>query len=357
VYESATFERIEAAGVEVRRVAMSRIPYHPVNLAALARIRRIVGFTRPQVIHAHSSIAGVVARVVGAATGVPVVYTPHALASARRYLAVERALGRLTSRFIAVSESEADHVRRLGLVPAERIAVIPNGISLEEPPASRDLRSELGLDSEAPLIGTICRLVPQKAPQAFVAVCARVAESRPDAHFLLVGSGVLEPEISKAAQRAGLASRWHHVPYLPDASSVLGQLDVFVLVSAFEGGPYTPLEAMRAGTPVVLSDVVGNRDVAEDGKSGILVPFGAVQQAADAVTRLLENNRHREAIVEAAKARLEQSFDIRAMARALTDLYGEVAAEGRRRRTRRLPQDKETTSVQYPDSTASQNSS
>ena len=100
---------------------------------------------------------------------------------------------------------------------------------------------------------------------------------------MLIGSGELEQPVDAAVIDAGLQERFTRIPSLPGAAGVLGQLDVFALSSRFEGGPYAPLEAMRAETPVVLTEVVGSRDTVEDGVSGLVVPPADVHALADAV--------------------------------------------------------------------------
>src|SRR6266511_3378556 len=105
----------------------------------------------------------------------------------RGALAAERLLGRVTDRFVAVSETEADLARRLRIARPDRISVIPNGIDLDAPgPPPLDVRAELGIDGKTPVVGTISRLVPQKAPDVFIDAWAEVATSMPDARFVLV---------------------------------------------------------------------------------------------------------------------------------------------------------------------------
>jgi glycosyltransferase involved in cell wall biosynthesis len=201
----------------------------------------------------------------------------------------------------------------------------------------------------------VARLVPQKAPDDFVATCAQISRRRPDAHYLLIGSGVMHGELDRMVADLGLTGRWHHLPHLEDAASVLGQLDVFVLTSRFEGGPYTPLEAMREGVPVVLTDVVGNRDVVDTGVSGVLRPFGDTEGLAQAVVELLDDPAGRQAMVAAARCRLAERFDVRLMGEALGELYAELTTgSGSRRRTRRLPQPRWVSSTQSLDSRAEQ---
>ncbi len=105
----------------------------------------------------------------------------------------------------------------------------------------------------------------------------------------------------------------------------MAQLDVFALPSRYEAGPYAPLEAMRAGTPVVLSDVVGNRDTVVDGESGLLVPPDDPEALAAAVSRVLEEPELGAGLAAAARDRLEAEFDVRRMAERVGALYEAVA--------------------------------
>ena len=358
LYDSAAVREMSVWGAQVHHVDMRRVPIHPANLTATVSLRRLIGALAPDVVHGHSSIGGALARTAAAGTGVPALYTPNGLATGAPAHAVERRLASLTSRLIAVSDSEGLEAARLRLAPPERIVVIPNGIDLTPPgAASTDIRARLGLPQSTPLVGSVARLVPQKAPEELVAVCEQVARERPDTHFLLVGLGPLQGLVDAALARSGIGDRWHQIPHLPDAAAALSQFDVFVLPSRFEGGPYTPLEAMRAGTPVVLSDVVGNRDAVENGVSGFVVPFGDRRAMAARVVALLDDEGHRRSVAAAAHHRLRTRFDVTMMGARLRDLYWEVAADTLRRSTRRLPHPRQSSSIHIPEASAAQYSS
>ena len=317
---------LEGAGATVHYVGMRRFPGHPVNAAAVVTLRRLVSALSPVVVHGHSAVGGALGRLGAAGTGAPVLYTPNGLPPGRASLAVERALARWTDRLIAVSDSEGRQALELGLVPEDRLVVVPNGIDLAPSDGAEvSLRDVAGVPAGVPLVGTVARLVPQKAPELFVAACAEVARHHPDTHYVLIGMGPGQAAVDGAVRRAGIHERWHQVPHLAEAAAVLGQLDVFVLASAFEGGPYTPLEAMRAGTPVVLTDVVGNRDAVEPGVSGFLAPFGDATGLAGHVLALLGDPELRLRTVEAARRRLTERFDARVMGSALDSVYREVA--------------------------------
>jgi len=326
--DRAAAGRMAAAGAVVHVTEMRRAPLVPSNGVALAKLVGLVGGTRTTLVHGHSSVGGALGRAAGTITGRPRVYTPHGLATGRAALAVERALGHVTDRLIAISESEALQLLGLRLVPPHRLVTIANGIEVDgwAPPAGTpDLRTLLGLDAEAPLVGTISRLVAQKAPERFTEVAGLVLAARPDAHAVLVGDGPLRAAVDPGRLPEGTAGRFHRLPGLEDAGAVLGQLDVFLLTSRFEGCPYSALEAMRAGTPPVLTDVVGSRDVLVDGVSGHLVPEHDMGAMAAVVFDLLADDARRSAVGAAAREHVRR-FDVRKMGAGLAALYAELVA-------------------------------
>jgi glycosyltransferase involved in cell wall biosynthesis len=324
-YDRQALEVMEASGAIVHHVAMSRNPLSPANPLAVLGVRSLIRSLKPDVVHGHSAFGGAIARLAAAGMGVPTVFSPHCPRPGAATTASERALGRLTTRLVAVSASEAAEVLRRRFVPAERVVVVPNGIDPEPlggPPFNA--RARLGLAPETPLIGSVGRLAAQKAPEALVAAFAAVRRRRPDAHFLLVGSGPLKRRVERAVRHSDLGGSWHYLEELPAAAGLLGELDVFVSASRKEGGPYTPLEAMRAGTPVVLSDVVGHRDCVEPGISGILTPYGDAEAMAAAIVRLLDDAELRTSIIDAARRQIAERFDLARMGAAYVELYREL---------------------------------
>lgn len=310
------------AGASVHLTPMRRQPWAPGNAVALATLFRLVDRYRPDIVHGHSSVGGALARLVAGRR--PVLYTPHGIVEGGAYLAVERLLGRRVTRLVAVSPSEGDLAARLRLVPPGRITVIPNGVDIDPPAGAFDLRARLGLAPATPLVGTVARLVPQKAPVLFVRACAIVAHRRPDVHFLLIGSGPLQSDVDVAVRAGRLAGRFHQLRSVPGAAGLLDQLQVVLLLSRFEGGPYLPLEAMRAGTPIVVCDVVGNRDAAQDGVSGFVVPPDDPVAAADRVVELLGHPQTGLAMGLAGRRRVAEHFDVGDMGRRTKALYDEV---------------------------------
>lgn len=317
---------LEQAGASIHIVEMRRMPLHPRNLGAAAQLTRLIDSLEPDIIHGHSAIGGALARIVPAGKHVRRVYTPNGLNQNPHALRVERRLLGRTDRVVAVSPSEGQLLREIGIADEARMTVIPNAIEVNQPGSDIDLRAMLGLAPDALLVGTVARLLPQKAPERFVECCRLVARHRPDVHFLLIGDGPMAPQIDAMAAAPELSGRFTRIAELQGAAPTLPQLDVFVLLSRFEGGPYAPLEAMRGGTPAVLSDAVGNVDVLGDDLSGLLVPGGDPGRAAEVVLRLLNNEMYCELMSLTSRSRVVEEFDVRAMGRTYTRFYTKLAA-------------------------------
>lgn len=317
-----------AAGARVHYVELRRDPVRFANAAGVAKLARLIHARRPHVVHAHSSVGGLVGRIAGAFCRTPRVYTPHGVTDIRSGVVAERVLGRITQRFIAVSPSERDHVLSLRLVTSDRLSTIVNGIEPHlprhagQPP---DLRARFELAADAPIVGSVSRLVAQKAPEDLVAAWSHVASARPDVHFILIGAGVLQDRFDKAVDRLRLRDRVHQIRDLPGAPAVLDQFSVFTLASRFEGAPYSLLEAMRAGCPVAATDVVGTRDVIVPGVTGVLAPAGRPEALGRKIVHLLDDPGTASRLAVAAEDRVRREFGVARMGADTAALYEEVA--------------------------------
>ena len=266
-----------------------------------------------------------------------VVYTPHGFAfldgsPARRrgFLAVERILGLTTARVIGVSPTEAEVAWRRRVVPRERAVAIPNGIDPATMPTSADgvrARAEEGWDT-SPVVMTVARMTPQKDPSTWLRVAARIAASRSDVRFVWVWGGETAQEVRDEAHRLGIADRVDFVGYRPDARRLVAGANVFLLTSRFEGLPYSLIEALAVGVPVVATDVTGTRDVVRHGVTGLLSPAGDVEGLASHVLSMLRDPKRAAALATAGREDVVQRFSIDTMVEATARVYRTVASSG-----------------------------
>jgi glycosyltransferase involved in cell wall biosynthesis len=138
-----------------------------------------------------------------------------------------------------------------------------------------------------PLVGIVGRIVPIKNHRLFLDAAARTVAKEPAARFVVVGDGILRPEIERFAEDLGIADRVAFTGWRSDVSRIYSDLDVLVISSDNEGTPFTAMEAMASGRPVVGTAVGGMGDLIADGENGYLVPQGDADGLASAVLGLL----------------------------------------------------------------------
>ena len=298
-------------------------------------LRRLVDVMRrfsPQVVHTHSSKAGVLGRAAARITRTPVVvhsihgfgFTPLQSGPVRAlYVIAERVMSRWTDHFIAVSESNLREGAALGVVPPERASVIRSGIELERfrrAAGGGEVRRRLGLPPAAPLVVQIGNFKPQKAPLDFVRAAAAVAREVPEAWFVMVGDGALRPAAEELASDLGVAGRMVFCGWWEDVPGLLAASRVSVLTSRHEGLPRAAVESLAAGVPVVATAVDGTPEVVRDGCNGFLVAAGDVAGIARRVRALLVDGELHRRLAAAAPQGLE-AFDIDHMVRQQEELY------------------------------------
>jgi glycosyltransferase involved in cell wall biosynthesis len=311
-------------------------PWH--DLRALTELRAVCRRFRPDLVHTHSSKAGILGRLAARAERVPItVHSIHGFGFGTHqpwpvrwvFLTAERLAARSTTAFIAVSQRNLNEGVRLGLFRAEQARVIRSGIDLDVFRAHAGgaaLRRELMIPATAPLVVQIACFKPQKAPERFVALAAALAARVPEAHFLLVGDGELRPQLERQRAAAGLEKRLHLPGWRRDMPAVLDAAAVVTLTSRFEGLPRALVEALAASVPVVAMAVDGVPEVVHDGGNGFLVGAGDVSALTARVAEILHNRDVRARLAGAAGSGLEE-FDRRAMIGAQERLYEELACQ------------------------------
>jgi len=189
-----------------------------------------------------------------------------------------------------------------------------------------DLRSELGLTSETPLVGTAVVFRPQKALEVLLEAHARLLRSMPDVHLAIAGDGPTRAEVERRARELSLDGHVHFLGHRDDVDAILRSFDVAALSSDFEGSPLFVLECMANGTPIVATAVGGIPQMVLDGETGVLVPPRDPEALAAAIGHLLVDPERRAMLAAAAANRLSD-FGIDAVARRFADLYETLAAE------------------------------
>lgn len=233
------------------------------------------------------------------------------------------------SRVIAVSEATAKCLKSLALVPPEKIAVIRNGIDVQRFRQARGrtaYRATLGVPDDCKLIGTIGELRRLKRHDDFIKAAAIVARDNPSAYFVLAGSptssdAVERTSLEQLVDKLGLSERFRFLGWLDDSAALLGSLDVFVSASETESFGLVIAEAMASGAVVVATATEGAREIISEGETGLVVPIGAVDQMATAITALLTDDRRRREFAARGERRVAELFSLERMVDETEKLY------------------------------------
>jgi glycosyltransferase involved in cell wall biosynthesis len=306
-------------------------------------VAKLAGWFRrlePDVVHTHSSKAGITGRVAARLAGVrSVVHTVHGWGfnpeqpSRERtlYENLERWCAPLADALVVVADKNRDLGLRLRIGKEEQYRVIRSGIELEgyrrDAGEGRAIREELAIPPDAFVFGTVGRLSDQKAPFDALEAFVRASAADPDAWFVFVGDGPHRDALERRAREAGVGERVRFAGLRRDVRAFLSAMDAFVLASRWEGLPRVVLQAMAAELPVVATAVDGTPEAVVDGATGFLVRAGDVEALAERMMRLRHDVPTRRAMGEQALARVD-AFSARRMIDDLQELYAALAARG-----------------------------
>jgi glycosyltransferase involved in cell wall biosynthesis len=333
------WEHARAGGVRTVHIRHMRERIAPLDdLRACVELVRLIRRERFTVVHTHCSKAGFIGRIAARLAGAPVVvHTFHLFAAhdglswSRRmaYLLLDRLVRPLAHQYVAVAPRVAREAVEQRLAAPGSVTVVPSAVELDEIPdeADPDVRTELGIPADAPLVGTVGRIVAQKAPIDFVRMCAVVHHERPDVAFVMVGdatleSAGLEEETRREAERLGVPI--HFTGFRADAPRIAATLDVYVVPSRYEGLGRAVTEAMASGRPVVATAVNGVPDLVEPGATGLLATPGDPVSLARAVTWMLDHPEEARRMGLQGRERVRSHFGPAVMCDGLDRMYSQL---------------------------------
>lgn len=274
------------------------------DVEAFFGLVRLIAREKPDVVHTHTTKAGVLGRFAAWLCGVPViVHTFHGHGfegyvgpvQSRLFVILEQTTALMSTAILTISDGLKDALIRFRIAPPDKIKVVPLGLDLDwlldlDPLRGR-LREELALRPDARLIGIVGRLVNIKNHQLFLGAARKVADQDPTAHFVVVGDGVLRVELEQQARHLGLEKVVHFIGWQQKLDWIYADLDVLALTSHNEGTPVSIIEALAGQVPVVATAVGGVPDLLNHGEFGCLVEPGNVDAVAEAVLDCLKSGK------------------------------------------------------------------
>jgi glycosyltransferase involved in cell wall biosynthesis len=291
------------------------------DLAAFVQLWSVLRQLKPDLVCAHTAKAGSLGRAAARLHNIPSVFTPHGWSMFDRisltwnpfFCWTERLAGRLGTRVINVCEFERGCAQQVGVGPANALEVVHNGIP--EIPLIR-VRP---IDTQPPLIVMVARFAPQKDHATLLQALSGLL--RMEWSLLLVGAGELEPKIIAQVAALGLDNRVRILPAETDVSRLLMDAQIFVLSTHFEALPISILEAMRAGLPVVATDVGGISESVRDGETGLLTRHGDVNGLRGALASLIAEPALRLELGSAGRRLWRAQFTASTMAARTVEVY------------------------------------
>lgn len=297
-------------------------------------------FGRFDVVHTHSSKAGLLGRVAARRARVPrIVHTFHGFpfhefqSPLRRasYIEVERRLGGFTDAFLAVGPAVAAEAVRRRIAAPDRIRTIGVAVNTAVPAPDRRARAEarrlLGVPPGAQVVGTVGRVDFQKAPEDFIEAMARLANR--DVFGVWIGDGPLLGWAEQLVERRRIRGKVVFLGERSDVAALLPGLDIFTMASRYEGLPCAVVEAMAVGLPVVATAVNSVPDVVIPGETGLLVPAHHPDRLARALAHLLDHPAEAARLGAAGRASLDHRLTPAALGQVLDVTYSSFGTPGR----------------------------
>jgi len=315
------------------------------DLVAFFKLYRLIKRFRFDIVHTHTSKAGILGRCAARLAGCPVIiHTPHGhlfygyygKVKTKCFIWLERAISRLTSCLVTLTEIGKNEHVSFGVGEARKFKVVQSGINIERflkdgrnTPDS--LKEQFGLLSGKRIVGTVARLVPIKGHSYFIDAAEKVIKEIPDTRFMIIGDGSLRGKLERRVRKKNIQNYFYFLGLRNDVPELLRLFDVFVLSSLNEGMGRVVVEAMASAKPVVATRVGGIPEVIIDNETGLLVKPKDTDGLAKNIITLLKDERMAKSMGEAGRKRARDIFSKDEMIRKVDSIYRELLAkEGRK---------------------------
>jgi len=306
------------------------------DFRALLSLVWLIFKEKPDIVHTHSSKAGILGRLAAKIAGVPyIVHTPHGhvfyghfgILASKIFLWVERIFSKFTDRMVALTNGEKNDYVKLSVCPPEKVFKIHSGVDLKQfmqPNGNRvEKKRSLGLDQNGTVIGFVGWLLPIKGPAYLLKAMAHIWPEHPAASLVMVGKGELDVDLRAQALRMNANGKVKFLGWREDIHEIMPVFDLLVLPSLNEGMGRVLVEAMAAGKPVVASEVGGIPDLVKHGETGYLVRPADEKALANGIKKLLNDPERARQMGQRGKEYCRQ-FSLEAMIEKLDDLYSDL---------------------------------
>jgi len=306
------------------------------DFRAFIALCKLMRKEQPDIVHTHSSKAGLLGRWAAWITGVPfIVHTPHGHVFfghfgpvlSKIFFLAEKLTALITVRMIALTEGEKNDYIELSIIQPESIDIIHSGVDIERYKNAQvnieEKKISLGLNSNNLVVGTVGWLLPIKGPMILLKAMSRIWQDRSDVELVYVGKGDLEEALKRQTLKMGVSEKVKFLGWRDDVHEIIPVFDLFVLPSQNEGMGRVLVEAMAAGKPVVGSNVGGIPDLIKNGQNGFLFESGDINGLSAVIEKLLLDKNMRHAMGKRGQS-LAQNFSEAKMIEKIDALYASL---------------------------------
>jgi L-malate glycosyltransferase len=297
------------------------------NLQLLLHYRKIIRYCKEhniQLIHAHLPWAGFVSRAVHKLTGIPLLYTEHNMQE--RYHFLTKYINHWTfnsqSLGIGVSEDVTQSIQK-NIAPKIPVQTLLNGVNTESFQRTKNdtIRVQLGIPKEAIVVGTVAVFRFQKRLDLWLEIMKKTTDQNPNIYGIIVGAGLLQPEIEKKHKELGLEGKVFFAGLQTEVRPYYEAMDIFMMCSSFEGLPIAMLEAMSMNTAILTTDAGGIKEVIRPQIDGMIVPVSEWERHTENLLKLAQNPTELERLKAASRMRAMEAFSLKVMVQQLEAAY------------------------------------
>lgn len=302
------------------------------DIKTLLFLNKKIKEIKPNIVHCHSSKAGALGRLAAKINSVSkIYYTPHAysflapeFSNIKKifFILIEKFLSRyMTTLTFNVSKGEKNKALVSNLDKNKKFKVIYNGLHDLNFPDKNVIKQSLGIPENSYVIGTNARMSVQKNPYLFAKIAKEIIGNYNDIYFIWAGDGPLMEEIKKFIELNKLEKNFILLGDRDDTELIVCAYDIFLSTSDYEGLPYAPIEAKRAGIPIIASDVTGNNEVLIDKISGFLFKKDDMKSAINIISDLY--TKRKQIKKEVVLDEFDNVFSIKKMIASYEEIYSE----------------------------------
>lgn len=337
--EGSLEQRAIDRGLDLKTIPQLRRALHPLrDWQAYRGILRELRTFRPQIVHTHSSKAGILGRLAAHQLGLPAVHTIHGASfhfgqsplSQMAYRSSEKLAARWCRHFISVCDAMSRQYVAAGIAPAERFTTIYSGMDVDQFLTPRkspaQVREQLGIGPQQLVIGKVARLFSLKGHEYLIEAAPEVVRRVPHVRFLFVGDGILRDHFQSRIAELGLTAHFVFVGLVPpdDVADYLHAMDIVAHTSVWEGLARVLPQALLAQKPVVSFAIDGSPEVCRDDETGILVPPRDTAQLAEALIRLANDADMRQRLGVNGRKLCTDQFRHQTMTSRIREVYQNV---------------------------------